>query len=62
MSRGKIGKMHRTSNKKIVIDEIDRLSQMATYYEGLGCVKVARSLRQLVTTKEATDEKTRIEA
>ena len=58
MSCGKIGKMHRTSNKKIVVDEIDRLSQMATYYEGLGCVKVAQSLRQLVTIRRATDEKT----
>lgn len=56
MIRKEEGKMHRNSIEYEPTDEIDRLARMAVYYEGLGCVEVARSLRQMVAARKADSE------
>ena len=52
MIREEKSKMHRISNEITATDELDRLSKMAYYYDRLGCVEVARSLRQMVAARK----------
>ncbi|MBT3360520.1 MAG: hypothetical protein HN403_12925 [Rhodospirillales bacterium] len=49
--------MHRISNEITATDELDRLSKMASYYDRLGCVEVARSLRQMVAARKTNGQK-----
>lgn len=62
MIREERSKLHRNSNENPPMDEIDRLSRMAGYYERLGCVDVARSLRQMIAARQVTSEPPRNEA